>query len=194
MVIFQLFGNVDFTGMVRWFESIGGYDVVLPFLLIFTIVFAVLEKTKVLGVNKEGDSKKNFNAIVALVIGLLVVAETDIIIIINTFLPKISLAILVGLMFLLLVGLTGGNEPDKGWTGFAYGLAFIISILVVIWALLPEDYRIFSGLEVTPQDRAILLTVGILLAVVFFVTKEEGKSGNMLQGVEDFFKHFGRGR
>ena len=40
-------------------ENIGIVDVLLPFLLIFTIIFAVLQKTKILG-----ESKKNFNVII----------------------------------------------------------------------------------------------------------------------------------
>ena len=38
-----------FREVIEFFDSIGLFDVVLPFLLVFTIVFAILEKTKVLG-------------------------------------------------------------------------------------------------------------------------------------------------
>ena len=48
---------------------------VLPFLLVFTIVFAILEKTKIFGATKDGESKKNINAVVALVLGLLMIAQ-----------------------------------------------------------------------------------------------------------------------
>ena len=43
-------------------------EFILPFLLVFTIVFAVLEKTKLLG-----DGKKQLDAIVAFVVGLIFV-------------------------------------------------------------------------------------------------------------------------
>ena len=46
-----------FRGVLSFFNDIGIYDVILPFLLIFTIVFAILEKTKVLGV-EEIEGKK----------------------------------------------------------------------------------------------------------------------------------------
>ena len=51
-----------FRGALEFFEDIGIYDVILPFLLIFTIVFAILEKTKVFGTEEiEGtkNTKKN---------------------------------------------------------------------------------------------------------------------------------------
>ena len=53
-------------------------ETILPFLLVFTLVFAILEKTKILG-----DGKRQIDAIVALVIGLIFVAfgyETNIVV------------------------------------------------------------------------------------------------------------------
>ena len=50
-----------FQSLERW----GLTDIMLPFLLVFVLVFAVLEKTAVLGADK-----KNFNVIVALVLAL----------------------------------------------------------------------------------------------------------------------------
>ena len=75
-----------FRGGVEVLADIGVYDVVLPFLLVFTIVFAILEKTKVLGVDKiDGQEigKKNLNSMIAFVVALLVIASTQIIGIIN---------------------------------------------------------------------------------------------------------------
>ena len=51
-----------FRGAIEFFDKIGVYDVILPFLLVFTIVFAILEKTKVFGTDDiEGKklTKKN---------------------------------------------------------------------------------------------------------------------------------------
>ena len=59
MALYQL---EDF---IRAMESWGLTDVLLPFLLIFTVVFAVLQKTKLFG-----DDKRNFNVVIALVMGI----------------------------------------------------------------------------------------------------------------------------
>ena len=37
-----------FRGALVFLDEIGIYDVVLPFLLVFAVVFAIFEKTKVL--------------------------------------------------------------------------------------------------------------------------------------------------
>jgi hypothetical protein len=65
-----------FGGVIDFITRLGFYDVLLPFLLTFTIVYAILDKTKVFGVEKIGEDKvgkRNLNSIVAFVMGLLVV-------------------------------------------------------------------------------------------------------------------------
>ena len=58
----------DFSELVYFIEDFRVMDVLLPFLLIFTIVFAILQKTKIMG--KE---RKNYNVVIALVVALSVV-------------------------------------------------------------------------------------------------------------------------
>ena len=75
-----------FRGMIGFLNKLGVYDVILPFLLVFTIVFAILEKTKILGIDKiDGKElgKKNINAMVAFVIAFLVIASTRLVAVIN---------------------------------------------------------------------------------------------------------------
>ena len=54
----------------------GVYDVILPFLLVFTIMYAVFEKTKVLGTEKNSDgkvtTKRNLNSMVSFCIAFFV--------------------------------------------------------------------------------------------------------------------------
>ena len=49
-------------GFIRGAEGWGLTDVLLPFLLIFTIFYAILHKTNILG-----DKKKNMNIMVSLI-------------------------------------------------------------------------------------------------------------------------------
>ena len=37
-----------FREIILFFDEVGVYDVILPFLLVFTIVYAIFEKTKIL--------------------------------------------------------------------------------------------------------------------------------------------------
>ena len=96
-----------FRSVLSFFTDIGIYDVILPFLLVFTIVFAILEKTKVLGTEEiEGKkyTKKNLNSMVAFVMAFLVVASAQLVRIINETMANIVLLLLISVSFLLLIG------------------------------------------------------------------------------------------
>src|SRR3990167_10128684 len=86
-------------------QDLGFYDFILPFLLVFTIVFAVLEKTKILGVDEDSKTpKRNLNAIVAFSIALFVVITKQIVVTLRSSLPQIALVLIVIISLLLLVG------------------------------------------------------------------------------------------
>lgn len=134
--------------LIRDLESIGFLDVILPFLLFFTILFAVLQKTAILG-EKKGDTGKKYNVVIAFVISMLVVIPhvlwgmadrtdgvlrigsrsfPDAVEVVNNSLPSISIWIIAILMFMLILGLFGANirilqMPVSAWVA---GLAIII--------------------------------------------------------------------
>ena len=96
-----------FRNVIIFFNDLGLYDVVLPFLLVFTIVFAILEKTRVFGSDKIGDHsypKKNINALVAFVISFFVVASAHLVQVITTISAQVVLLLFGSVLFLMLVG------------------------------------------------------------------------------------------
>ncbi|HLD39845.1 MAG TPA: hypothetical protein VJB13_01770 [Candidatus Nanoarchaeia archaeon] len=102
-----------FRGMISLLNKLGVYDVILPFLLVFTIIFAILEKTRIFGVEKISGhdmGKKNINAMVAFVIAFLVIASTKLVGIINEVMANVVLLIILGVCFLLLVGVFFGDK------------------------------------------------------------------------------------
>ena len=79
---------------IEFFREFGLFDVVLPFLLVFTIIFAILEKTRILGTVKiKGDEvpNKNLNSMVSFVVALLTVATANVVRTINESLPNVVL-------------------------------------------------------------------------------------------------------
>src|SRR3989338_9074777 len=135
-----------FRGIISFFGDIGIYDVVLPFLLVFTIVFAILEKTRVLGVDKvEGDSypKKNINALVAFVTAFLVIASTRLVALINEAMANIVVLLLLSVMFLLLIG-SFYREDEKvflegKWRTFFTWIMFVGIVLIFLRAVRTND-------------------------------------------------------
>ena len=108
-------------------------QVILPFLLIFTVIFAILEKTEILG-----KGKKQINAIVSLIIGLIVVGVPFAVGVIQRMIPVIAVVIVILLLFMLLFGFIGGGEKGGLNLGMRIGFGIILGItliVVVIWAV-----------------------------------------------------------
>ena len=107
---------------------------ILPFLLVFFIVFAILEKTKLFG-----DGKKQLNALVAFVVGLIFVSVLYPTLVVSNLVLFLTIALVSIFVILLLWGFIFGDIKDgfkpAGWIkwilGIGVGIAFIVAI---IWA------------------------------------------------------------
>ena len=99
-------------------DKIGIYDVVLPFLLVFTIVYAIFEKTKIFGTEKfdgKDQTRKSLNAMIAFVIAFLVIASSTLVATISAFASRMVLLLIISVSFLMLVGsFTNPDEMKKG--------------------------------------------------------------------------------
>ena len=175
-------GNV-----VDFFENLGVFDVLLPFLLTFSVMFALLERTRVFGTeDKEGKyTRKNLNAMVAFVVSFLVVASSKLVEIVTKVSSEIVVLLLIIVFFLMLVGsFFSADETAKGvflkeggWrTGF---MAFVAICLLFIFLDALETDSGDTWLEVfwdwlsgfyTDTSVAAIVLIIFVLATVIFVT------------------------
>ncbi|MCK4669594.1 MAG: hypothetical protein KAT43_00200 [Nanoarchaeota archaeon] len=186
-----------FEDAIRSFESLGALDVILPFLLIFVIFFAALQKTEILGKGKEG---KKYNVVISLVIALLIIIPhvvygtadftdgrlggaltgyPDVVEIINNSLPSISLWIVGILMVMLMIGIfappTWTEFPFKSWIlwGSIIVVGYIFGNSAGLFKDLPGPLRFIN----TPQNQAALLIILIFGIIIYFIIHEpEGTS------------------
>lgn len=180
---------VGFESIIRTLENWGVADVLLPFLLIFAVVFAVLEMTKIFGEDAQTGTRKNINVIVALVMGLAVVFPhvtrtyppgKDIVVILNAFLPSVSLVLVMILALLILMGLFTGTRPDfsqsQGWSG---GIT-IFMILVVVGIFLDaanfwNTPRWLWWLR-DPGLQSSVIIIAVFWFLIAFITKRDNSS------------------
>ena len=104
---------------------------VLPFVLVFTLVFAILQKTQILG-----EGKKQNDSLVALVIGLILIAFPFAREIVVNLMPFLAVSIAILLVFMLGYGFIyqGKVEMHKylKWTlMLIFGLALVTTILLI---------------------------------------------------------------
>jgi len=170
-----------FRGVLEFFVRLGIYDVVLPFLLVFTVVFAIMEKTKVFGMEKSGDTevtRKNLNAMVAFVTAFLVIASSRLVAIINETLANMVLLLLMSVCFLLLIG-SFMKETDKGvfleggWATFFTVMIFLGLVLIFLNALgwlEPAWYFLLDHYDSTVV--ASLLLVAGMVAFMYWIVRD----------------------
>jgi len=170
-------------GVFEFLGKVGLFDVVLPFLLVFTIVFAILEKTKIFGTEEiEGKKypRKNLNATTAFVISFLVVASSRLVEIITTVSANVVVLLLLSILFLMLVGsFFKEGEPvhlTGGWNVLFMIIMFIGIILIFLDAMgwLQDTWGYFGA---TSAGEVAGITVLIIIAVLFivFTVKEPKK-------------------
>mgnify|MGYP006282968573 CR=1 FL=1 len=135
-------------GVIEFFDRIGIYDVVLPFLLVFTIVFAILEKTKVFGTEKVGDekvSKKNLNSMAAFVISFLVLASSEIVEVITQVSSQMVVLLLLSVLFLILIGSFYKEEDDGVFLEGNWKTLFMIVMFIAILLIFLQAIKTDSG-------------------------------------------------
>ncbi len=166
-----------FSGISSLFQQYGLLDVLLPFLLVFTIIFAVLQKSKILG------EKKQFNVIIALVVAITFIAPHisggyptgyDPVLIVNQALPGISLVAVAVIMLLLLLGIFGA-----GFLEGAIPLIAIAAVAFVVW-IFGSAAGFWTNPTTsfywwTPELTQLLIVIAVFGLIVWWITKEDGK-------------------
>jgi hypothetical protein len=180
MVLFQFYGGWSgwgggyFSDFVYWLDYWGVRDIILPFILIFTIFFAVLEK-----IHLFGPKDKKYNVVLSLAVALLVIiphatgmypAEADVVNIINDSIPEVALLAIVVVLLLFMVGLTGGTVPQKtGLTSLLAIAAMAILVMIFVNAMTPVPILQY----IDPSIQALIVILLIFGLIIWFVTKEE---------------------
>ena len=105
---------------------------VILFFLMFFIVFAVLQKTKLIG-----EGRKQLDALIALIIALIFVSVTAPKLIVGDLILFLTIAIIVIFVALLLWGFVSGSDLKADFLkGKVKGLVAIVVVIAVTIAVL----------------------------------------------------------
>ena len=175
-----------FRGMVEFLDQIGVYDVILPFLLVFTAVFSILEKTNILGkeeIDGKWYTKKNQNSLLAFTMAFLVVASSELVRTINEAMANVVLLILVSISFMLLVGsLNTGQEEfalKDGWKTTFIGIFFVGLLGIFLHAIRYKGQPFleygwnFVRTKWDTQWFGSIIMIAILIGFMVFITHDK---------------------
>jgi len=189
-------------GTIGFLADLGVYDIVLPFLLVFTLLFAFLEKTKVLGVEEIKDSegnvhtytRKSLNSVIAFTSAFFVIASTELVRILSEVMANTMILIVAGLCFMLATGVvhTGKGEFDLGALGKngiwkkGFFIVNLIGIVLILFNALGWLEAIYSFV-VKGWDSAAIATFLMILVFVGFMAwiASPGKAAKPAQEKED---------
>ncbi len=170
------------SGVVGFFDAIGIYDIVLPFILVFTIVFAILEKTKIFGtekIDKEEYTKKNLNSMAAFAISFLVIASARLVEVIVQVSSQVVVLLFLGVFYLLLVGsfFEKGHVGEKGIEGWSRHLFLIIMfigiVMIFLNAIRTESgsswLEVFLGFISATASSAAVASIFLIIGMILFI-------------------------
>lgn len=148
---------------------------VYPFLLMFFLVFAILEKTKLLG-----DDQKQLNALLAFVIGLIFTAAVKPKLMVENLILFMTIAIAIVFVVLLLWGFIGGTKEGfqlgnkmKWFLWIVAGIAVVIALFwitgindTVIDTLFKQDWSASFW-----TNFIFVIIIALALAIVLVKSK-----------------------
>ncbi|MBW3003078.1 hypothetical protein KY337_00820 [Candidatus Woesearchaeota archaeon] len=196
-MVIPTYGGGRLTGPLSYLDTLGLTDVILPFILVFAVAFAVLRKSKIFKDNQRLDG------LVALVMALAVVIphvmgrypspQSDVVNIINTALPNVGAVLIALVMLFVLVGIWG---VEGSWGENLHGLVVILSLIVVVYIFGRAAGWFTHGLPrwlywlSDPDTQALIIIILIFGLIIWFITAPEPKpkGERMLKSFADLFK------
>lgn len=146
-------------------------EFILPFLLVFTIIFAILEKTKLLG-----EGKKQLDAIVAFVVSLIFVTAIFPKAVVSNLILFLTISIIIVFVILLLWGFVFGEIKEgfkpAGWMKWILGVVIAVAVMfAVMWSVgLPAGVTdLFSKLNWSSpflMNFVFIIVIAVALALV----------------------------
>jgi len=150
----------------QFLADIGLLEVVLPFFLVFTITYAVLQRTQVFGL--EGTKPKTkLNAMVAFVMGFFAVLATNLLNILNIMLFYFVLLLVIVLLLALIFGLSGGEIKSRLFIGIIIFFAGLFLFFALAKAGFIDENAFWTGFLIP------MIILGTIVYGIFYFFKEK---------------------
>lgn len=182
---------VDFRAIIENLKDIHFYDVILPFILIYAVIYAILEKSKIFEKKGGEGEERNVNAIIAFVFGLFVVASLQTVLYLQDLIVNMVVFVIFILVMLILLGFIFGEDYKqlfmskdgngwkiKEWAAWVIGLAVFLVALGALfyvtgtWEIITD---FFDGFDITEDDFWTVTVIILMGFVVYWVSKDPKK-------------------
>ena len=171
----------DIGSLLSWWESMGVFDYLLPFLLIFAVIYGILEGSKILSGNK------GVNIVIGIVIGLLALRVGFVQRFFTEAFPRLGVGIAILLILLILTGLfigPGKNLKVMAWIFIAVGIVIGVIVIAQSFGSFGWGGDWFEG-DLAFWIISAVLIIGLIVVVVMGKAKDTGKWETAIGGVRD---------
>ena len=166
-------GGLSFTDLLNQLDQFGFFAYVLPFLLVFAVVYAILTQLKIFFENKGSA------VIIAVAIGFLSLVGGWVPSFFQVVFPNFGIGVSLLLVALILAGafLTDDDSTMKAFRWIFFGLGALIFIIVAFTSL--NEWRNFAygGWWWSNYGGLIIflfVIVGVIIAITVAGKKSEG--------------------
>ncbi len=201
-IFFQVGAPASFRNFIRNLQQEGILyfitDLLMPLLLIFTLMFAVLQKVSIFRKENKEEPNTKINATISFLIALLVViphligayAPTkDPIVIIKNILPGGVLILVAILIVLAIIYMTSGDTPSI--------LTFLVALTGIFFLFYIIAAAVFPKMSwgplKDPGTQVLLISLLVAGLWLYFLLRKPPEDANKLKGWESFWKHIGYG-
>jgi hypothetical protein len=135
---YPYYGFYGFQDLIMQWESVGVFDIILPMLLIFTVVYAILDRTKIFGKDKSA-----INAIISLAISLFTIQNVAVTSFFKILFSQVAFGLAVLIAVIILTALVLGHKSHHVWRMIIMILGFLIFIW--IFSRAATEYENYYG-------------------------------------------------
>jgi small-conductance mechanosensitive channel len=169
---------VFYDTLITLLNNLGFFNVILPFLLVYAIMYGILSKYKILGDPfAEGDKGKTTRSLISIVsaaTGLFIVASSNVVLSLKTLIPYIVLFLLT--IFFLILAISPFLQKEEKSGEIQLGnrtrtillvSTIIIFTLIVIFILGLYNYINLSLTSKVISSSQTFIETIVVLAIMF---------------------------
>ena len=178
----------DYQSAIALLYQWGLRDLLIPFALIFTLVFALMQKIKIFKVVGKDEADKKISTVIALGFALAALIPHftgrgfDVVKFMNEFLPNSFVRLFLVLLFLALIGTV--SKVKKPGEHPLIGIIALIAVFTLVIILLQATQQIsypFLHFLNDPNTQAILIVGLVFVLVIWYISKKPTAPGTPVE-------------
>ena len=164
--------GTNIADVLNQWADMGVFAYVIPFLLIFAVVFAILHKTKLFG-----GENRSINAVIAGAIGLLALQFDFVSSFYAEIFPRFGVGLAIFLVLIIALGFFVGDERGKmQWIGWVVGIGVVVWALVN-WSTWGDNFPSI-GLWIEEYFWSIIVLALVITAI--WLVADTGRKRNVM--------------